>query len=227
MRSLLWKDYRMNRLLLIIGATIIAATYGAGAVAEVSAGWPDMPTRVAWSEMLTTYGTVALYLTAFVTALLGGNAIACERSDRSAHFLAYLPPARWQILVSKFVVAAAAVAAMWAWVLGSVWVVAPLLSGGSGRGEFLGKVTVVAVGQLCALTFGTGWLASAFVGSATFAVVAALASPVVMGFVLMVVFTLLGIPRYEMGNWSGVICFWAGVGGFVVGSWAYLRRVEP
>ena len=48
-----------------------------------------------------------------VAAMLGGNAIACERSDRSAHFLAYLPPTKTQILASKFLVAAGALAVLW------------------------------------------------------------------------------------------------------------------
>ena len=47
-----------------------------------------------WGDMLVAYGSVALYMTFIVTALLGGHAIACERADRSAHFLAYLPPTK-------------------------------------------------------------------------------------------------------------------------------------
>ena len=45
--------------------------------------------------------------------LLGGYAIACERADRSAEFLAYQPIPRSKILASKLVWPIAAAVVIW------------------------------------------------------------------------------------------------------------------
>src|SRR5437660_12005022 len=101
MKGLLWKDYRLNRGLLLLGVVAVTGVYLAGLSAEVSHTWPEMPASNAWADAIYSYGHMALSVMPFLAALLGGNAIACERADRSAHFLAYLPPTKTQILASK------------------------------------------------------------------------------------------------------------------------------
>ena len=108
MKALLWKDYRLNRGVLLLGVVGMAGVYVVGLVVEVGYTWPALPAAETWAGAICSYGHLALGGVSYVAAMLGGNAIACERSDRSAHFLAYLPPTKAQILASKFLVAAGA-----------------------------------------------------------------------------------------------------------------------
>jgi ABC-type transport system involved in multi-copper enzyme maturation permease subunit len=226
MKSLLWKDYRLARPLLILAGTLLGVSYLLGAVMEIKSSWPAMPSAGAWGGMLVVYGSVALYLTAAITGLLGGHAIACERADRTAHFLGYLPPTKTQILASKLAIAAIATTLIWVWLLGSVKLLAPWLT----RHSTDVDVTLFsAVGglQLCALTFGVGWLGSAVSESTIVPIIMALASPVAVGLAMLTLFDLLGMPRFEMVKYSGATSACVGLAAFLFGTWRYYRRVEP
>jgi ABC-type transport system involved in multi-copper enzyme maturation permease subunit len=227
MKQLLWKDYRLARPLLILGAAVLVTIYGLGALVEIKSAWPSTPTAKAWGTMLVAQGTVALYLSCCITGLLGGHAIACERADRSAHFLAYLPPTKTQILASKFIIAACASAVMWGWLLLSVYVIAPRLGGTPGQSGFGAMISAPAAASLCALTFGVGWLASARLESTTVPILLALTSPVVVSLLLLAALDLLGLPRARMTDWSIPACFAAGTAAFAAGTWTYYARVEP
>jgi hypothetical protein len=225
MRSLVWKEYRLARPLLALALALFAMTYVGGTIMEINAAWPHWPTAKAWAGMLASMGTVALLMAFCVTALFGGHAIACERADRTAHFLAYLPATKWQILAGKLIVPAVSTAVMWAWLLLSVYVIAPRLGGEPI--DFNGTMTPAAAASLCALTFGVGWLGSAVLESSVVPTILALASPVVLGFALLMVTYLLGVPRAEATAWGNTACFGVAAAAFVAGTWAYLRRVEP
>ena len=105
MKSLIWKDYRLSRSLLLLCAAVWVLLYLVGIGTQLATTWPQLPSLDDWAGMLHSYGTVWLYITMCFAGLFGGHAIACERGDRSANFLACLPPTKWQILTSKFVVA--------------------------------------------------------------------------------------------------------------------------
>src|SRR5262245_42537586 len=128
MTGLLWKDYRLNRGLLILGLFGLAGVYVVGLAIEMSDTWPALPAPKVWADALSSYGHMALSVLPFVAALLGGNAIACERADRSAHFLAYLPPTKTRILASKFIVAVCALAVFCGGNLVAIYVNPPLLN---------------------------------------------------------------------------------------------------
>jgi ABC-type transport system involved in multi-copper enzyme maturation permease subunit len=226
MRSLLWKDYRLARPLLVFAVSVLGIIYLLGAAMEIKSSWPRLPEAKSWGGMLVAYGTVALYLSGCITGLLGGHAIACERADRTAHFLAYLPPTKTRILASKLIVAGVAIAILWAWLLVSVRVMAPRLTGEST--DFNSTMFSATGGlQMCALTFGVGWLASAVCESTLVPIILALSSPVVVGLAVLTVCDLLGIPRFEMGKFSGPLSACIGAIAFVLGTWRYYKRVEP
>ena len=225
MRQLIWKDYRLTRPVLIVAVAVFGAIYGLGAAMEIQASWPYPPPAAGWGNMLVAYGTIALYMTFVVTALLGGHAIACERADRSAHFLAYLPPTKLMIVSSKLIVACAATAVMFGWVLLTARVIAPRL--GADGTDFAGAITPGAAAMTSALTFGVGWLASAKFESALVPIILAIASPVVVTLVLLTLARVLGIPSFEMAGRAGRTCLGLGVIAFAAGTWVYFKRVEP
>ena len=103
MKWLLWREYRLNRLLLMTGATLLLLPY---AIALFDLGWdawwgssqsPRAENAARRFEVAAFFSIVISQLT---LALLGGNAIAGERADRSAEFLAYLPVSRWRRLAA-------------------------------------------------------------------------------------------------------------------------------
>ena len=85
---LLWREYRRNRWILAAGAMLLLLP----SLNALRAGSADI--RLA---LFVGY----CFFCSLTVALLAGNAIAGERADRSAEFIAYLPPGRWRLLASK------------------------------------------------------------------------------------------------------------------------------
>jgi ABC-type transport system involved in multi-copper enzyme maturation permease subunit len=226
MRGLLWKDYRLNRGLLLLGVVALAGVYLVGLVVEVSHTWPEMPSANTLADAIYSFGHMALNILPLLAALLGGNAIACERADRSAHFLAYLPPTKTQILASKLLVAAGALAALWGANGVLIWAVAPLL--GPEPTNFMHMLgTPSGALASCVLTFGVGWLASACLEKPTFPVLLALLFPFALGYGLFLFASLTGISRFDVLEWAGTVGLAIGIAAFLAGTWCYCRRIEP
>jgi ABC-type transport system involved in multi-copper enzyme maturation permease subunit len=226
MTNLLWKDFRLNRALIILGAAVLAGVHIVGAAIEIGNTWPAMPSAKVAADALTSYAHLAFSLTPFIAALLGGNAICCERAERSAHFLAYLPPTKIQILTSKLGVGCGALVAFWSVIFLLMRVVAPLIN--PQPVNFLYMVTDPAAAiAVCILTFGIGWLGSAWLEKPTFPVLSALASPFVLGFGMTTFALISGVSRFAVLEWTGVACWSLGAVAFAAGTGLYLRRVEP
>ena len=226
MRQLLWKDYRLNRGLLVLSVVGLAGVYVAGLTVEFSHTWPAIPAPQAWADGVYSYGHLSLSVMPFIAALLAGNAIACERADRSAHFLAYLPPTKLRIVASKVIVVASAVAVFCCGNLLLMYAVAPRLAEDPADFMYMmGSPAATLAG--CLFTFGIGWLGSACLEKPTIPVLAALASPIVLAMILTTLAALLGISRFELVEWSPIIGLWVGIAAFCAGTWCYFRRVEP
>jgi len=226
MWQLLWKDYRLNRGLMVLGVLGLIGVYLVGLATETTYTWPALPGSKVWADAILSYGHMALGVMPFIAALLGGNAIACERADRSAHFLAYLPPTKAQILSSKFIVIACALGILGSGNLLMIYVIAPLLSPDSENFLYmLGSPSAALAG--CILTLGIGWLGSAYFEKPTIPVLAALTSPVVLSFGLFALAAVCGISKFEVAEWSGSVAFSIGIAAFFLGTWNYFHRVEP
>ena len=145
---------------------------------EVAANWPQFPSMNDWREMFGFYGILAQFLTICIAVLLGGNAIACERSDRSANFLAFLPPTKLQILTSKFVVAICAISAVWAWALVCLHLIVPQHD--AEFAQAYGPLAPHWSAATCVLAFGVGWLASACMEKPFAPIFLGLVSPVLV-----------------------------------------------
>jgi ABC-type transport system involved in multi-copper enzyme maturation permease subunit len=225
-KALLWKDYRLNRGVMLLGVVGMAGVYVVGLVVEVGYAWPALPAAESWAGAICSYGHLALGGVSYVAALLGGNAIACERSDRSAHFLAYLPPTKAQILASKFLVAVGALAVLWGANCLAIYAIAPLISPDPMNFLYMFGAPSAALAG-CVATFGVGWLGSACLARPTLPVVMALAFPFVMGYGLFMFAEASGISRFEVFEWAGTVGGLAGVAAFAAGTRSYYLRVEP
>ena len=97
MKWLLWREYRRNRLLLGMGAVLLSFPICSSSFG--TRGLRDEPPITGKSSRWRQ--RAAYFFRRLTCALLGGNAIAGERSDRSAEFMAYLPVSRLRRLISK------------------------------------------------------------------------------------------------------------------------------
>lgn len=226
MKALLWKDYRINRLILFLGAAFIVGPY---AVVLLTL-WLD-PQRassaMAWADLLIGACQVSLALSLVTAATLGGNAFAGERADRSAEFLAYLPPSRLKILLSKAALSLSAMAGIWVLHLIVMLVLVPSFLGDrSLRWDPTSATETLAA--LSAVLFGIGWGASSFLESTSNAASIAFGAPVAVGAVFMGSSNWFDWPANEdFGHYFTIACFTMGIIGFVLGTLHYLRRVEP
>jgi len=224
MKWLIWREYRLNRLILIVGLVLLLLPY---VIALLVLWWAERAPDV--MGVLFTAALYSLGLSQLTVALLGGNAIAGERADRSAQFVAYLPLSRTRRLASKLILAAAAVAVLWVVNLPLPLMVLRVIPELEPRvyGLILG---VLGYGALTGLTLFSGaWLVSSLQSSPTFAVCAGLVTPF---------FILMGLHMTDptgdtwdhfrfVGIGYAVICPIVAIACFSIGTWHFLRRVEP
>ncbi|WP_406698898.1 hypothetical protein V5E97_08430 [Singulisphaera sp. Ch08] len=229
MRPLLWKDFRLNSLIWWIGLALGILPYVGAVALAMLRGGPSWPGAMFWSAVLTQAALLSLAGSELTLALLGGNAIACERADRSAEFLAYLPPSRAQVLGSKTLVALGAAALIWVPNLFIADVLAPALQDGSVDVAVLRQASlrwVLAATGL--LLFGAGWLGSAVVDSPAVAVGFGFGVWITVIATLAAFTNTLGWPDAErVMDWYTATGAVLGVFCFGIGSCLYLRRISP
>ncbi len=226
MKWLLWKDYRVNRLVFIAALVLLVAPHALAAIL-VWRGAVQGNDRAAAFVISSCYSLGLLQL-AF--ALLGGNSIAGERADRSAEFLGYLPVSRGRILVSKLLVVLAAVPLVWLpnlvvlAIAGSI--VPPHLPRDPDVWSGLGTIAVTGLTFFC-----VAWLLSCMLRSPTFSVLAGMVAPLLVATGICWVIYLLGCPDEGAGplflRWYWGLCLVISVASFSTGTLHYLCRVEP
>ena len=229
LRALLWKDLRVNRLPLLIGAVLLVVPYIIVSVAVVNMPlWEEATRASSWAVLLATGCHFSVMCSQASLAMLSGHVIAAERGDRSAEFIAYLPPTRVQILLSKALVIGGALFVVWGMNLSLHWI-SDLLAGDLNASTLTSHMA--SLSQLAAigiLAVGAGWCASSMLESSGPAVSFALVAPIVL-------FGFLQLTRY-LGNWPDELsfsdvyfagCWPVGIGLFIVGIAYYVQRVEP
>ncbi len=93
LRALLWKDLRVNRLPLLIAVAMLIVPYIIVSVAVTNMPlWDEATKASAWAVFLATGCHFSVMCSQASLAMLSGHVIAVERGDRSAEFIAYLPP---------------------------------------------------------------------------------------------------------------------------------------
>ena len=182
MNWLFWKDYRENRLVVFAALFLLVTPhlFSLFGCCVQSIRWGAGPQT--WIDSFTASSMFSLVISQLAVALIGGNAIAGERADRSAEFLASLPIARKKILTSKLLLSLA--------IVGVIWVTnaSALFGLASWAHQFwndpqpviaalatLGCIAIVAM-----MLFGVSWLLSSFLSSPTFAVGGGLIIPLLL-----------------------------------------------
>jgi len=230
MKALLWKDYRINRQVLIVGFCLLVAPY----LAAVSWIWYDRGLTGAgahhWAAVLAFAAQASVICSQMTLVLLAGYVIAGERRDRSAEFLAYLPPSRSAVLTSKALLSAAVALVVWGVYLLFAEVVVPALSGEAAAGQSASfsqtRPMLLAVGVTL---FGMAWLGSSMLESPTYSAAIGVVAVMLVPIALSLCHTLTGQPAHgdDFMDWLRGLYFALGAGGFVAGWMYYIRRVEP
>jgi ABC-type transport system involved in multi-copper enzyme maturation permease subunit len=227
MTWLLWKDYRHNRLIVITGLVLLLLPY-------VFAFWMLLNSEASrhpggWAFVIAVAGLYSLGLGQLTIALIGGNAIAGERVDRSAEFLASLPLTRKKILASKLLLALAIAAVIWAnalltWCLMKM---SPDVERLIYDERFALVVANIATTGL--VFFCVAWFFSSFLSSPTFAIAGALVTPLLVASGIVAVVYLLELPLNDTNfeHWYYGVSLTVALVCFGVGTLYYLRRVEP
>ncbi len=228
MTTLLWKDYRLNRGVLLLGVVLLLGPHAAACALVLYGRWPSWPAAADWSARLLDASFFSLVLSQLTLAVLAGNSIASERADRSAEFLACLPPSRLQILASKLLLVLLAAGAIWAVHLSITdWIVPTLGTSVANSWEQWGPRSTFVAGTV--MLFGASWLGSAVLNSP--------ASATILGIAV----ALVGGPLLAQGVWalftSGarealpscgmIVGLSVGLLCFLSGSACFLCRVEP
>lgn len=230
LRALLWKDLRVNRLPLFIGVVLFLVPHGivAAAVAHMPL-WTEARPASALAVLLGTSSYFSIMCSQAALAMLSGHVIAAERGDRSAEFLAYLPPTRAQVLLSKAAVLLGAGAVVWGVNLGLRLLANYLADGTDAARSLTGDMTSLGhLAALGALAVGGGWCASAMLENSGPAVALALVAPVTLFGVLEFTYYVFGWPDdHSFARIYFAGCWLAGIALFAGGSTYYLRRIEP
>lgn len=230
MRALLWKDYRVNRIVLVFTATVLLCPYVVGGfftwIAE-----KYYNAMIFWGDTWSRMAQFSIMLLLLPICMLGGNPVAGERADRSAEFFAYLPPSAAQRLFSKAFIAITAVVVVWAFNLVVLYWLTPGLAtappsyGGDSRAEILELLAPIACISVAA--FGGAWLGTTFLSSHVLATGGGAILPILIAGGLHLYKFVLDLKDFAFSWWFNAVCIAAGAVCFLAGTLYYLRRVEP
>jgi ABC-type transport system involved in multi-copper enzyme maturation permease subunit len=220
---LLWREYRLNRWILVIGAAGILVPH---LIFFLAVGNND-DTVLAFGKFMGAYGASSMF-GYLAIAMLAGHAIAGERADRSAEFIAYLPLPRWRILASKLVLPLIIIAVIMGMNLVSVNLLAlpvdfPL--------AHMADLRVLPSALLA--TYGVSWLFSSLLSSPVIASIIGLCTPFVVAGFGMATLNFLGLdvttPEnvLALNGWCAIGCLPLAIVCFSIGTRNYFRRSEP
>ena len=229
MYELLLKDFGLCRNVLKGGVFALLVPYIAVIVYRLNAYGLTAEQEIEFYSMgLLKASQNVVWLSMFTIAFLGGFIVAGERRDGSAEFLAFLPPSRSSILLSKAIVCFA-----WMIVVATVYfsvtdLIVPWISNGDHMYSPTGREIWYVVALMFAV-FGTSWLFSTLLDSAEMAVLVGLVIPYPAVITLSVLFqVVLGweVKGAEINHYTW-LCLIFGAATFVGGCWHYTSRIEP
>ena len=229
MNWVLWREYRLNRWILVLGAVSLVLPY----VAALFSYWVDAVFYGALSSASEIFGGAifgSFVATQVVLAILGGNSIAGERADRSAEFMAYLPVSRTRRLRAKWTLALSLLIVSWgvsSLASGILMLVDPELVR---HPEFSISVLVALCSAATSLAvYGLCWLISSYASNPALAVVGGVMTPAIVAIIAVFIFggtesesnvRFLLIGFTIVSSAVACMCLWTGTRYF-------LNRVEP
>lgn len=186
-KQLMWKDFRNQTPVLILGVVLLIGPY----LAFLMMSGGSDGSQDSFGISFAWYISLSLILSQITVAVIGGSIVGGEKQDRGLEFLLTLPPARSRIILSKILYCLLVAATIWGLFL------------------FANEIVVrVTAPELVGQTRQIGW-ATAVVGTALFGV-ALLMSVLVNGVVIPVTISLtislalvIGLSRYAAyQEWS-------------------------
>jgi hypothetical protein len=246
MNWLLWKEYRLNRLIVFVTLFLVLLPYLIATCAicwevivqpsekVVTTSGGEILTKpservIHWRECLFGAFLYSITLSQLSLALIGGNAIAGERVDRSAEFQAALPLTRKKILAAKLLIALAIAAAIWlfnlpAFGLDLTYILDHFYTSDPPVFEIMITSAITGLVFFC-----VAWLVSSVLPSPAIAACLGLITPwVVVGTVSLISLSSeLTRPGLVIWIWYLALCLTIAPICFGIGTWLYLRCVEP
>lgn len=229
MNWLLWREYRLNRLILAAAAVTLLLPYVVALFAIGALVVMDEPIE----EILEGALEWSLLSSWIAVLLMASNAIAGERTERSAEFVAYLPLPRKQLLAAKLLLSLIAVATM----LGFHTLAAIICFGPPETVRNVEPGLLAALISVLMLTYGASWLMSSLQPSVVVAAVTGFVTTVLL--VLCVAY-FVGARLEETTErvdseayvtqrtivWIIASSLSVAVVCFAIGTWKYLRTTE-
>ncbi len=233
MNWLFWKEYRQNRVVVfaLVVMMIVPHLFGLYAMGYQWAhrGWETLLQD--WRGILAMTSVYSFVISQVALAVIGGNVIAGERADRSAEFQIYLPLTRKRILAGKLLLVSAIAAAIWLinpLIILGVWASANFEQFPKEISESLTNPAITGLVFFC-----MAWFFSTFLRSPTFSVISGLATPVIIwslisfGWYLVHGETWYGGKESILQTWYVCLSLAVVFPSFGIGTWLFLRRVEP
>jgi ABC-type transport system involved in multi-copper enzyme maturation permease subunit len=202
---LLWREFRLNRWILVTSATVILLCYAIALFVDGFIATEDNP-----DPDEHAFAGFGVAFSALTVALLAGNAFAGELADRSVEFLDYLPLERTHLLASKLLLCFSTITVL---CMSDLLVLAQ-----TATNRQVGFRELVSISSIAVLVFGVSWLVSSFQSSPALATVSGLMAAI--AFVGGV--AAESLTSVERGALLAVV-FAIGIGCFSIGTWHYLR----
>jgi ABC-type transport system involved in multi-copper enzyme maturation permease subunit len=228
MKWLLWREYRLNLLILGVAAFLLIVPYVIAVATVLIVGVENLvPETSPWTAVLAAAAGYSLVLNQLTFALLGGNAFAGERADGSAEFMAYQPVSRARRLTSKLLLALIVALVIW----GTNAVVAAALVSNVEHREIEQAIVFCGFVGLTGLTFFcVSWFVSAIQSTPTYAVAVGLIVPFLLVSTLQFIAVWTSwrlFSQYGVAIGYTIGCLICVCVSFPLGTQLFLRRVEP
>ncbi len=230
MRALIWNDFRISRPVLIIGFVLLLAPYAITLLTFTdSPHWTSMSEGAVWSMLIEIAAYMSLFCAPLTMSMLSGTIIAAERADRSCEFLAYLPPSRTKVIVSKMFVVGGVSAVIWLSGGAALSIATMLAPVGSQPSQFVSSMpSLWMIASIGVAACGVGWMASSWLESTGGPVGLAILAPIAISAPLQISQFYFGWPDpYGYARIYMTSCATVGAVCFAVGTVYYVRRVEP
>jgi ABC-type transport system involved in multi-copper enzyme maturation permease subunit len=224
LRTLLAKDWRLYRVPVLGFIVVSLACYVLGIVGTI----------YRWSELggprdsFFSAAVIAANISALLASVFGGVAVAGERGDRTADFMAMLPVARRQIICSKWLVSFFVVLTV-----GTINGIVALLMQMPDRryapleraANDAGAVALWAGCMTC--FFGTAWLLSTSIKSAAISACISMGTTASLAAFISICAGIGPHPDWAVQCTTAVTLEIVGLSSLVAGTLYYMRRIAP